>query len=60
MYWQANANNPLSVTPLPVSPYPLNLPFHHLNFGGGVSEAPCFVVFSGGCPLNLGGETVTP
>ena len=45
----------------PVSPYVLNLwvPFHHLNFGGGVSEAPCFIVFSGGRPLNLGGEIVT-
>ena len=27
---------------------------------GGVSEAPCFTVFSGGRPLNLGGEIVTP
>ena len=32
------------------------VPSHHLNFGGGVSEAPCFTVFSGGRPLNLGGE----
>ena len=45
-----------------VSPYPLNLggAISPLNFGGGVSETPCFTVFSGGRPLNLAGEIVTP
>ena len=36
------------------------VPFHPLNFGGGVSETSCFTMFSGGHPLNLGGEIVPP
>ena len=46
----------------PVSPYPLNLggAISPLNSGGGVSETPCFTVFSGVHPLNLGGEIATP
>ena len=45
----------------PVSPYPLNLggAISPLNFGGGVSEAPCFIVLSGDRPLDFRGEMVT-
>ena len=50
----------LSLSCKPIPPNILGVPFHSPNFGGGVSETPCFAVFSGGRPLNFGGEIVTP
>ena len=44
----------------PIPPKFGGVPFHHRNFGGRVSEAPCFIVFSVGHPLNLGCEIGTP
>ena len=51
-----------SFSAYPVNPHPLNFggAIHPLNLGSGVSEALCFTVSSGGRPLNLGGEIVTP
>ena len=46
----------------PVSPYPPNLgdAISPPKFWGGVSETPCFTMFSEGRPLNWGGEIATP
>ena len=49
-------DNPFSATP--VSPYPLNL--GRADLRGGVSEAPCFIVFFEGRPLILRGAWSPP